>query len=55
MKIVDASVDAIAYFFFYSGDKTRKMQTGNLSHYLNWMGVGFVLLLIAAAVTTVMG
>ncbi len=55
MKIVDATVDAIAHILYFSGDKTRKMQTGNLSHYLNWMGVGFVLLLIVAAITTVIG
>ena len=51
MKIVDATVDAIAKFFYVSGDKTRGMQTGNLSNYLNWMAVGGVLLLIVAAIS----
>ncbi len=48
MKIVDAIVDAIAYFFYNSGDVTRRMQTGNLSHYLNWMAAGTAVLLLAA-------
>jgi len=51
MKIVDATVDGIAKFFYVSGDKTRGMQTGNLSNYLNWMAVGGVLLLIVAAIS----
>lgn len=55
MKIVDATVDAIAYLIFSSGDKTRKMQTGNLSHYLNWMSFGLVALLIAAAISSIIG
>jgi len=50
MKIVDASVDGIANLFYKGGDQTRKMQTGNLSNYLNWMAVGLVLLLLVAAV-----
>ena len=55
MKVVDATVDGIANFLYGSGDKTRKMQTGNLSNYLNWMGVGLVILLLAAAISTVIG
>lgn len=55
MKIVDATVDGIAYFMYGSGDKTRKMQTGNLSNYLNWMGVGLVVLLLFAVISTVIG
>jgi len=51
LKIVDATVDNIAKFFYASGDKTRSMQTGNLSNYLNWMAVGGVLLLIVAAIS----
>jgi len=51
MKIVDASVDGIAKFFYYTGDKTRSMQTGNLSNYLNWMAVGGVILLGVAAIS----
>ncbi len=55
MKIVDATVDGIANLFYSGGDKRRKMQTGNLSNYLNWMGIGLVVLLLAAAISTVIG
>jgi len=51
LKIVDASVDNIAKFFYATGDKTRGMQTGNLSNYLNWMAAGGVILLIIAAIS----
>jgi len=51
MKIVDATVDGIAKFFYKTGDTSRKMQTGNLSNYLNWMAVGAVLLLVVAAIS----
>jgi len=51
MKIVDTTVDGIAKFLYKSGDKSRKMQTGNLSNYLNWMAVGSVLLLVIAAIS----
>ena len=55
LKIVDGTVDGIAKFFYSAGDKTRSMQTGNLSNYLNWMAVGAVLLLIIAAVSAMIG
>jgi len=51
MKIVDSTVDGIAKFLYKSGDSTRKMQTGNLSNYLNWMAIGSVLLLVIAAIS----
>jgi len=51
LKIVDATVDNIAKFFYSTGDKTRTMQTGNLSNYLNWMAVGGVILLVVAAIS----
>jgi len=54
MKIVDATVDGIAKFLYKSGDSTRKMQTGNLSHYLNWMAVGAVLLLVVATISAML-
>jgi len=54
MKIVDATVDGIAKFLYTTGDSSRKMQTGNLSNYLNWMAVGAVLLLVFAAVSAAM-
>lgn len=55
MKIVDATVDGIAKFLYKSGDSSRKMQTGNLSNYLNWMAVGAVLLLVIAAISAMLG
>ena len=55
LKIVDATVDNIAKFFYATGDKTRSMQTGNLSNYLNWMAVGAVLLLLIAAISAIIG
>jgi len=55
MKIVDATVDGIAKFLYKSGDGSRKMQTGNLSNYLNWMAVGAVLLLVVAALSAMLG
>ncbi len=51
VKIVDATVDGIAKFLYTSGDKTRSMQTGNLSNYLNWMAVGGVILLVVAVIS----
>jgi len=51
MKIVDATVDGIAKFLYKSGDSSRKMQTGNLSNYLNWMAVGAVLLMVVAVIS----
>jgi NADH-quinone oxidoreductase subunit L len=54
-KMVDGSVDAIAKAIYNTGDKSREMQTGNLSTYLNWMGAGALILIVAAAVTAVLG
>jgi len=51
MKMVDATVDGIAKFLYKSGDGSRKMQTGNLSNYLNWMAVGAVSLLVVAVIS----
>ena len=48
--VVDASVDGIANVFFNTGTKTHTMQDGNLSSMLRWMVVGFVALLVSAAV-----
>jgi NADH-quinone oxidoreductase subunit L len=55
MKIVDATVDGIAGLLYSGGDKTRKIQTGNLSGYLNWMGIGLFALLCIAVISTVIG
>lgn len=54
LKIVDKTVDGIASFIYKSGDVNRRIQTGNLSHYLNWMAVGAVVLLVAAAISAMM-
>jgi len=48
MKIVDATVDFIAGTIYTAGDKTRKMQSGNLSTNLKWMVFGLVILLVFA-------
>ncbi|SFV60054.1 NADH-ubiquinone oxidoreductase chain L [hydrothermal vent metagenome] len=55
MSVVDATVDGIANLLYKSGDSSRKMQTGNLSNYLNWMAVGGVLLLVIAALSAMLG
>ena len=49
-KIVDASVDGIANIFYVTGEKTRVMQSGNLSTMLKWMVAGLVILLSLAVV-----
>jgi NADH-quinone oxidoreductase subunit L len=48
MKVVDATVDLIAGTIYTAGDKTRKMQTGNLSTNLKFMVLGLVVLLLFA-------
>lgn len=48
VKIIDATVDFIAHILYQSGQKTRRMQSGNLSDMLRWMVVGMVILLIFA-------
>jgi len=50
MKIVDATVDGIANVFYSTGERTRGMQSGNLSIMLRWMVVGLVALLSLAVV-----
>ncbi|MGE4420348.1 MAG: NADH-quinone oxidoreductase subunit L [Sulfurimonas sp.] len=49
-KIVDATVDGIANVFYQTGEKTRVMQSGNLSTMLKWMVAGTVVLLSLAVV-----
>jgi NADH-quinone oxidoreductase subunit L len=48
MKVVDMTVDFIAGTIYTAGDKTRKMQSGNLSTNLKWMVLGLVILLVFA-------
>ena len=50
MKIVDASVDGIAGIVYNTGEKTSKMQNGNLSTMLQLMVVGMLGLLSLAVV-----
>ena len=51
MKIVDATVDFIASFIYETGDKSRAMQSGNLSNNLRWMVFGLVILLLIVAIS----
>ncbi len=48
IKIIDFSVDLIAKVLYSGGEKSRKMQSGNLSDMLKWMVVGIVVLLALA-------
>jgi NADH-quinone oxidoreductase subunit L len=50
LKVVDATVDGIAGVIYGTGEKTRTMQSGNLSTMLKWMVVGLVVLLSFAVV-----
>ena len=50
IKIVDATVDGVANILYTTGEKTRTMQSGNLSIMLKWMVVGTVALLSLAVV-----
>ncbi len=53
--VVDGTVDMIGKVIYKAGDVSRGMQDGNLSSYLNWMGVGTLLLVLAAAIAVVVG
>ncbi len=48
VKIIDFIVDLIAKTLYILGQKSRKMQSGNLSDMLRWMVVGIVALLALA-------
>jgi len=50
MKVVDATVDGIAGIVYGTGEKTRDMQSGNLSTMLKWMVAGTVAMLSLAVV-----
>ncbi|RLD41864.1 MAG: NADH-quinone oxidoreductase subunit L, partial [Bacteroidetes bacterium] len=50
MKVVDATVDGIASVIYGTGEKTRDMQSGNLSTMLKWMVAGTVVMLSLAVV-----
>lgn len=48
LKIVDATVDAIANAIYKTGENTRDIQNGNLSSMLRWMVIGLVVLMTLA-------
>lgn len=48
LKIVDATVDAIANAVYKTGENTRDIQNGNLSTMLRWMVFGLVVLMTLA-------
>ena len=50
MKVVDATVDGIAGIIYTTGEKTRDMQSGNLSTMLKWMVAGTIGMLSLAVV-----
>jgi len=54
-EVVDGSVDAVGKACYKSGDVSRGMQNGNLSSYLNWMGVGALILVLVAVISSVIG
>ncbi len=47
-KVVDATVDGVANTLYVTGEKTRVMQSGNLSIMLKWMVFGAATLLVLA-------
>ncbi len=49
LKIIDFIVDAIALILYKSGEKSRHIQSGNLSSMLRWMVFGLLTLIIFAA------
>ena len=48
LKIIDSTVDAIASIIYRSGEKSRAVQSGNLSSMLRWMVTGLLILLVIA-------
>jgi len=53
--VVDGFVDFIGKASYKTGDVSRGMQNGNLSSYLNWMGVGALIIVLIAAIASVIG
>ena len=49
LKIIDFVVDTIALIIYKSGEKSRGIQSGNLSSMLRWMVVGILVLIVFAA------
>ncbi len=52
-SLVDGSVDKVGKACLKIGDTSRGMQNGNLSSYLNWMGIGAIILVIIAAFSSI--
>ena len=52
-KMVDGSVDRLGRACIKIGDTSRGMQNGNLSSYLNWMGIGALIIVLVAAFSSV--
>ncbi len=52
LKIVDATVDFIGTSLYKTGEVTRGVQNGNLSTMLKWMVAGLAVLLVLAAMFT---
>ncbi len=53
--MVDGTVDKLGRACLKIGDTSRGMQNGNLSSYLNWMGVGALIIVLIAVVSSVIG
>ncbi|MFV0563540.1 NADH-quinone oxidoreductase subunit L [Malaciobacter mytili] len=49
LKIVDATVDLIARVVYKTGENSRPIQSGNLSHALKVMAIGVVFILLLSA------
>jgi NADH-quinone oxidoreductase subunit L len=49
LKIIDLVVDTIALVIYKSGERSRYIQSGNLSSMLRWMVFGLLILIIFAA------
>jgi len=49
LKIIDFVVDTIALVIYKSGERSRYIQSGNLSSMLRWMVFGLLILIIFAA------
>lgn len=54
-SVVDGAVDKLGRACLNIGDSSRGMQNGNLSSYLNWMGVGAMIIVIIAVISSVIG
>jgi NADH-quinone oxidoreductase subunit L len=52
LRIIDFVVDAIARMIYNSGERSRAVQSGNLSKMLRWMAIGFCVLLFFAMLYT---